>query len=37
VLVRLKAIGRAELRELIIEAWRTQAPRALVEEYDARH
>ena len=35
VLVRLKAIGRAELRELIVEAWRTQAPRALVKEYDA--
>jgi hypothetical protein len=36
VLVRLQAIGTSELRELIIEAWRTQAPRALVSEYDAR-
>jgi hypothetical protein len=37
VLVRLPAIGKAELRELIVEGWRTQAPRALVKEYDARH
>jgi hypothetical protein len=37
VLVRLQAIGKAELRELIVEAWRTQAPRALVSDYDARH
>jgi hypothetical protein len=32
VLVRLPAIGDDELRELIIEAWRCQAPRALVQE-----
>ena len=37
VLVRLQAIGRAELRELIVEAWRTQAPRTLVSDYDASH
>jgi hypothetical protein len=32
VLVRLPAIGEDELRELIIDAWRCQAPRALVQE-----
>ena len=37
VLVRLKAIGTPELRELIVEAWRTLAPRALVKDYDATH
>ena len=37
VLVRLKAIGTSELRELIVEAWRTLAPRALVKDYDASH
>ena len=30
VLVRLKEIGRAELRELLIEAWAAQAPKALL-------
>jgi hypothetical protein len=30
VLVRLKEIGRAELRELLTQAWATQAPKALV-------
>jgi hypothetical protein len=34
ILVRLAAIEPAELRELIIDAWRCQAPRALVKEYD---
>jgi hypothetical protein len=29
VLVRLKEIGRAELRELLNQAWATQAPKAL--------
>lgn len=29
VLVRLKAIGRAELRSLLADAWATQAPKAL--------
>ena len=37
VLVRLKAIGIPELRELIVEAWRTLAPRGLVKDYDASH
>lgn len=36
VLVRLPAIGVAELEELLIDGWRTQAPRALVKEYDAK-
>ncbi|WP_328991408.1 MmcQ/YjbR family DNA-binding protein [Kribbella sp. NBC_01245] len=36
VLVRLKAIGVAELRELLVDAWRVQAPRKLVKEYDAK-
>jgi hypothetical protein len=32
VLVRLEAIGPDELKELITDAWRCQAPRALVKE-----
>jgi len=36
VLVRLDAIDTDELEELIIEAWRCQAPRALVQEFDQR-
>jgi hypothetical protein len=34
VLVRLPAISSAELRELLTDAWRLQAPRALVKEFD---
>jgi hypothetical protein len=34
VLVRLPRIGLLELEELIIDAWRSQAPRALVEAYE---
>ena len=34
VLVRLAEIGKAELRELITEAWRCQAPRDLVKRHD---
>lgn len=30
VLVRLKEIGRAELRELLVQAWAVQAPKSLV-------
>jgi hypothetical protein len=37
VLVVLAKIGRAELRELLIDAWRCQAPRTLVAEYDDRN
>jgi hypothetical protein len=37
VLVRLAAIDVDELDELIVDAWRCQAPRALVKEYDLRH
>ncbi|MGZ8579443.1 MAG: MmcQ/YjbR family DNA-binding protein [Actinomycetota bacterium] len=34
VLVRLTAIGADELEELITDAWRCQAPRALVKEWE---
>jgi hypothetical protein len=34
VLVRLPAIGVAELTELLTDAWRCQAPKALVRAYD---
>lgn len=37
VLVRLPAIGAAELKELLIDGWRAQAPKATVKEYDAGH
>ncbi len=37
VLVRLKAIRVAELRELLTDAWRCQAPRALVKQFDTDH
>jgi hypothetical protein len=36
VLVRLPAIGVDELEELLIDGWRCQAPRALVEEFEQR-
>jgi hypothetical protein len=36
VLVRLPAIGVDELEGLIVEAWRCQAPRALVDELARR-
>jgi hypothetical protein len=35
VLVRIAKVGRAEMRELLIDAWRCQAPKKLVAEYDA--
>jgi hypothetical protein len=35
VLVRLAAIEPDELRELLTDAWRTQAPRALVRSFDS--
>jgi hypothetical protein len=34
VLVRLPEIGLVELEELIVDAWRSQAPRALVEAFE---
>lgn len=37
VLVRLPAIGVDELQALLTEAWRCQAPRALVDAFDQRH
>ena len=33
ILVRLSAVGKAELTELLTEAWRCQAPRALVKQH----
>ena len=36
VLVRLAVIDADELEELITDAWRCQAPRALVAEFDQR-
>jgi hypothetical protein len=35
VLVRLELIGEAELGEMVEDAWRINAPRRLVREYDA--
>jgi len=35
VLVRLGAVDVDELAELVIDAWRCQAPKKLVKEYDA--
>ena len=35
VLVRLAAIEPDELEELLIDAWRSQAPKELVDEHDA--
>jgi hypothetical protein len=37
VLVRLPLIAVGELEELIVDAWRCQAPRALVEAFDRRN
>jgi hypothetical protein len=36
VLVRLPAIEPDELEELVVEAWRCLAPKALVEDFDQR-
>lgn len=36
VLVRLAAVDVDELEELLVDAWRTQAPRAVVKEFDRR-
>ncbi len=36
VLVRLRKVGKKELSELIVDAWRTQAPRALVRAFDEK-
>jgi hypothetical protein len=35
VLVRLSAVDAEELRELLTDAWRREAPKALVQDYDA--
>jgi hypothetical protein len=37
VLVRLAAIAVDELEELLTDAWRCQAPRSLVKDFEARH
>lgn len=36
ILVRLAEIRAPELRQLLVDAWRCQAPRSLVKEFDAR-
>jgi hypothetical protein len=36
VLVRLRAVSKARLKELLTDAWRCQAPRSLVREFDAK-
>jgi|SRR6516165_8141623 len=36
VLVRLPAVGVDELEELIIDAWRCQAPQPLIDEFEHR-
>lgn len=35
VLVRLPEVDNTELAELLTDAWRVQAPRALVKQFDA--
>ncbi len=35
VLVRLSAVSREQLQELLVEAWRRVAPRRLLAEYEA--
>jgi hypothetical protein len=37
VLVRLAAVDVDELEDLLIEAWRCQAPRSLVKQFDQDH
>lgn len=36
VLLRLDAVSRGELAQVLLEAWRCVAPKALIEAYDAR-
>jgi hypothetical protein len=36
VLVRLAKVGKRELRELLTDAWRTRAPKALIADFDTR-
>ena len=36
VLIRLEAIALEQLEEMVIAAWRLQAPKALVAEYEGR-
>jgi hypothetical protein len=36
VLVRLARVDRADLKEIIEQAWRLNAPKRLVEEFDAK-
>jgi hypothetical protein len=35
VLVRIDAVDRDELRELVVESWRVKAPRSLVKQWQA--
>lgn len=34
VRIRLAAVSEAELREVFLDAWRSQAPKRLLQEYD---
>lgn len=34
VIVRLRTAGQDQLRELLVDAWRTVAPKRLIREYD---
>jgi hypothetical protein len=36
VLVNLSTVDAAELRELVVEAWRLTAPKKLIKEYEAQ-
>ena len=37
VMVRLPAVDVDDLEELVTDAWRCMAPKALVKEFDERH
>ncbi|UJA18734.1 hypothetical protein HJD18_05555 [Thermoleophilia bacterium SCSIO 60948] len=37
ILIRLAAIGRDELEEMLVESWRHRAPKRMLAAYDAEH